>query len=219
MKAELQRYTQLISKSIPGELEQLLRRLVVHYFFHVSNKRNIEITAENSGTPNTLNVQTPCVFKGQGHFKLAATAVFGWIDSPGSYTCSHFEAKTADSLIEVGENTAINNRAALISQGASIRIGKRCNIGPEVYILDSNGHELAVNRRGFPDNRPKPVIIEDDVFIGARVTILKGAQIGRGSVVAAGSIIPPNFVAPEHSIIAGNPAAIVGKVSETDSNS
>ena len=60
------------------------------------------------------------------------------------------------------------------------------------------------------------MVIEDEVFIGSRVTLLKGCRIGRGSVIAAGTVVPPKFDAPPLSVIAGNPAVIVGQVESTN---
>jgi len=99
-----------------------------------------------------------------------------------------------------------------VSEGAQVRIGQRCLIGAEFQVLDSNAHELALGQRHVPDRHPQPVVIEDEVFIGSRVTLLKGCRIGRGSVISAGAVVPPKFEAPPLSVIAGNPARIVGRV-------
>lgn len=58
----------------------------------------------------------------------------------------------------------------------------------------------------LPEN-DAPVIIEDDVWCGANVTILKGVTIGRGSVVAAGAIVTKSC--PPYSIIGGIPAKVL----------
>ncbi len=76
-------------------------------------------------------------------------------------------------------------------------------------IMDTNGHELKMGQRHEDDQNPMPVVVGNDVFVGARVTILKGAVIGNGCVIAAGSVIYPHFVAPAHSTIGGNPAVIL----------
>ena len=52
-----------------------------------------------------------------------------------------------------------------------------------------------------------PVVIEDDVWTGANVTILKGVTIGRGSVIAAGAVVTKSF--PPYSIIGGVPAKLI----------
>lgn len=66
------------------------------------------------------------------------------------------------------------------------------------YIMDSS--------EKLPEN-DAPVIIEDDVWIGANVTILKGVTIGRGSVVAAGAVVVKSC--PPYSIIGGVPAKVI----------
>lgn len=211
MALKPERYKALISGTEPTVLEGLIRGLLIHYFFHVSNKRIIEIRAESSGTNNVVNLLTPTVFKGQGRIRLGSTSLFGWVSSPGSYSCSYLEARTPDAAIEIGEHTTINNCAALISEGAGIFIGARCLIGTEFVAMDTNAHETELGRRHLPDSRTKRVSIGDDVFIGNRVTLLKGSRIGNGSVITAGSVVM-GLIVPPMSIVAGNPARVVGKV-------
>ncbi len=56
-------------------------------------------------------------------------------------------------------------------------------------------------------NKPKPVIIEDECFIGANVCILNGVKLGKHCVVGANSVVTKSF--PDFSVIAGNPAKIL----------
>lgn len=72
------------------------------------------------------------------------------------------------------------------------------------YIADVTVEEKFVNGENQYD---QPVTIEDDVWCGANVTILKGVTIGRGSVVAAGAVVTRSF-AP-YSIIGGVPAKLL----------
>jgi maltose O-acetyltransferase len=53
----------------------------------------------------------------------------------------------------------------------------------------------------------RPIVIEDDVWIGARVTILGGVNIGTGAVIGAGSVVTKNV--PPYAIVAGNPAKLI----------
>jgi acetyltransferase-like isoleucine patch superfamily enzyme len=103
----------------------------------------------------------------------------------------------------------------------SVTIGNFVLIAHYVDIHDNNSHSLdwrerredAVNvfQRGAPIDVTKipaaPVVIEDDVWIGAKSTILKGVRIGRGAVVAANSVVTSD-VAP-FTLVAGNPARVV----------
>jgi len=209
----LERLRAAISRSSPLELEGWVRAVAIHYFFHVSDKQRLQVGVDANGNPGrTVNVMTPTVFKGAGRIHVGATTVFGVPRSPGSYSCSYIESRTPDSLIEIGDGTVLNNRAMILSEGAAVRIGRRCLIGFDVQMLDSNAHQLALGSRHLPDDRPQPVIVEDDVFIGGRATLLKGCRIGRGSVVSAGAVVPPGLQVPPMSVVAGNPARVVGQV-------
>ena len=57
------------------------------------------------------------------------------------------------------------------------------------------------------DGPSRPPIIEDDVWLGANVTVLPGRRIGTGSIVAAGSVVTRDV--PAFAVVAGNPAKIV----------
>lgn len=213
MKLRLARWGALLQHTPPLEAETLVRSLLVQYFFHVSNKAMVEVVGGVPGSPRTLNLLAPTVFKGRGRVRVTTTTVFGWGTSPFSYRCSYVEARNPGALIEIGERSTINNAAVLIAEGAGIRIGTRCLIGTEFQVLDTNAHELEIGRRHLADSRTRQVVVGDDVFIGSRVTLLKGCRIGDGCVVGAGAVVAPGFEAPPLSIVAGNPARIVGHVS------
>lgn len=90
-------------------------------------------------------------------------------------------------------------------------IGKNVMMGPDVIIYTAN-HEFKLTNipmieQGFQKKRK--VIIEDDVWIGARVIILPGVKIGRGSIIGAGAVVTKDV--EEYSIVAGVPAKIVKK--------
>lgn len=212
MPLKLQRYQALISGTEPNALEAMVRGLLIQYFFHISNKQIIHVRSGQSGASNVVNLLAPTVFKGRGRIVITSTTVFGWTVSPGSYSCSYIEARNPNSTIEIGESTTLNNNAVLISEGAGIFIGARCLIGTELQILDTNAHELELGRRHMPDSQTRRVVVSDDVFIGSRVTLLKGCKIGNGCVIAAGSVVPPSFEAPPMSVVAGNPARVIGEV-------
>ena len=98
-----------------------------------------------------------------------------------------------------------------------IKIGNNVLIGSGCLITDTDSHPLKWDDRLRNDDsktKSKPIIIEDNVFIGARSIILKGVTIGYGSVIGAGSVvtqsIPPNVVA------CGNPAKIIKKLNTED---
>jgi acetyltransferase-like isoleucine patch superfamily enzyme len=95
--------------------------------------------------------------------------------------------------------------------GRSVRIGHNCLLAGGVCVRDYDGHPLDAQRRRageFVDPQDiKPVVIGDDVWIGAGASILKGVTIGARSVVAAGAIVTRDV--PADVVVAGNPARIV----------
>ena len=85
----------------------------------------------------------------------------------------------------------------------SIEIGEDVAIADEVIIRDSDNHIIL--REGY--QMTAPVRIGNHVWIGARAVILKGAKIGDGCIVAAGSLVTKSF--PDNCLIGGVPAKII----------
>ena len=106
---------------------------------------------------------------------------------------------------EIGNNVQINEQSRI----RNVVIGDDVMIAPQVYILHSghNHGQTGVPMRVQGDATYAPTVIEPDVWIGARSIILPGRLIGRGSIVAAGSVVTKD-VEP-YTIVAGNPARIV----------
>lgn len=132
----------------------------------------------------------------------------------------HLERSNA--RLKIGQNSSINGGTMFVISD-EINIGNNVWISFDCLILDQDGHASNpdIRRQDLPDflaHRPKnwsvvkisPVKIEDDVWVGARVIILKGVTVGRASIIGAGSVVTKNI--PPYSIVAGNPAVIVGKV-------
>lgn len=115
--------------------------------------------------------------------------------------------------IHIGEETRIHG--SCIHAYRSITIGRRCLIAANCQIIDCNGHELCfddVDRRIHTTSEGRPVVIEDAVWIGANAIVLPGVRIGRGSVVAAGSVVARDV--PPMTVVAGNPAQVVKRAGE-----
>jgi maltose O-acetyltransferase len=108
--------------------------------------------------------------------------------------------------LKVGSHSGIGRGARV--QGP-VTIGDHVLMGPEVLILTSN-HEYrdASSTIAAQGDRPsRAVVIEDDVWLGARAVVLPGRTIGRGAVVAAAAVVSSDV--PEYAVVAGNPAVVV----------
>lgn len=101
----------------------------------------------------------------------------------------------------IGDNTYISAKA-LIRVAKSIKIGNNCAISWNVTIMDSDFHDYKVNK--ILQENTKEVIIEDNVWIGNNVIILKGVHIGKNAIVAAGSVVTRDI--EPFSAVGGNPA-------------
>lgn len=126
--------------------------------------------------------------------------------------------------ITIGSRTTI--RSGLVGAVLSIAIGDDVIISNNVHIYDNNNHptdpkhRLEMTRSGsfygplwdWDRASRAPVVIQDNVWIGERVTILKGVTIGRGSVIGCDSVVTKSI--PPYSVACGNPAKVVKRLNE-----
>lgn len=119
--------------------------------------------------------------------------------------------------VEIGDNAvvmmgAIINIGAKIGEGSMIdmgailggraQVGKRCHVGAGAVLAGVIEPPSAM-----------PVILEDDVLVGANAVIVEGVHIGQGAVIGAGSIVLKDV--PAGAVVAGNPAKII-KMEKSD---
>ncbi|QEI08577.1 sugar O-acetyltransferase [Pigmentiphaga aceris] len=114
--------------------------------------------------------------------------------------------------ISLGENFYANV-GLVILDCAKVTIGSNVFIAPNVGIHTA-GHPMDVGRRNQGLEYALPILIEDNVWIGAGVQILPGVRIGAGSVVAAGAVVNRNV--PPGVLVAGNPAKVIRPIVEAD---
>ncbi len=125
--------------------------------------------------------------------------------------CTFFVDKGAELII--GENLGISQSAIVCH--LRIKIGNNVKIGGGVCIYDTDFHSLNHKYRINPvidmENKvKKPIVIEDNVFIGAHSLILKGVVIGENSIIGAGSVLTKSV--PPNEIWAGNPAKYIKSI-------
>lgn len=114
----------------------------------------------------------------------------------------------------IGSNVQINDKCH-ISCINSINIGENVLIASNVFITDHDHGNLKksvdfeipwIKQKLFS----KKVVINNNVWIGENVCILKGVTIGSNSVIAAGSIVTKNI--PKNSIVVGNPGRVIRSI-------
>ena len=108
--------------------------------------------------------------------------------------------------VRLGDNSDIGMDALVVGP---VTIGRDVMMGPRCVVL-ATSHEFAdvdvpMNQQGF--SAPRPIVIGDDVWIGAGSTVLPGVTIGSGSIIGAGSVVTRDV--PAYSVAAGNPARVL----------
>ncbi|MFN8353463.1 MAG: acyltransferase [Spirosomataceae bacterium] len=126
----------------------------------------------------------------------------------GGDTILRLIVQNQQATLTIGHHVGISNSTIVCWD--HIVIGNHVIIGGGCKIWDTNFHSLNPHIRmsGADDNiLTKPVFIDDYVFVGGGVTILKGVHIGKHSVIAAGSVVYDDI--PAGVLAGGNPCQII----------
>lgn len=145
---------------------------------------------------------------------------------------ARFIFESANGSVQIGERCYIGGSTFICR--SAITIGHNVTIAGGCTIYDHDSHSLDYRdrRQDITDElhdirsgrnfihsknwnvvNSKPIVIEDDAWIGMNCIILKGVTIGRGAVIGAGSVVTKDI--PAWSVAAGNPAKVVKKLNIT----
>jgi acetyltransferase-like isoleucine patch superfamily enzyme len=119
----------------------------------------------------------------------------------------HVFAKT-EARVSIGGSTGLSSTCRLqLHEPGSIAIGERCLIGRDIVVTVSDVHAIFDRETGARINPARDVTVEDDVWLGAEVALLKGAHVGRGSVIGWRAVVTGAI--PPHCVAAGIPARVI----------
>lgn len=111
----------------------------------------------------------------------------------------------AGGLLEIGERTLVNFGCSLVATKL-VRIGAHSHIGPYTMMLDNDFHRVEPERR-LERPESKPIVVEENVWIGARVILMSGVTVGKDACVGAGSVVTADV--PPRTLAAGVPARVI----------
>ncbi len=118
---------------------------------------------------------------------------------------------TENGKLTLGDNFAIS-ASSQINCYHSITMGKDIQFSWDCLVMDSDTHTI-LDENLSPINDPAPIVINNKVWVGCRVTILKGSTIPSHCVVGACSLVTSNNLS-DHTIIAGSPAKSIKKIGD-----
>ncbi len=201
-------------------LKKILSKLFYNPYKFIKNYHNIVI--EDS----TILLKS-CNFRFDDGCKTNSVYI-----GSGSMVGCNFIFESEEGEIRIGKNTFINGGTNIISR-TKIIIGNNVTIAWHCTIYDHNSHslnyldrrkEFEIQKRAYSLGKPfsygknwnivksKPIIIEDDVWIGFDAVILAGVTIGKGAIIGARSVVRKN-VKP-YTIVIGNPAIEIKNINE-----
>ena len=171
-----------------------------------------------------LKPQFKFLGKGGTYFKPSYIKVFGENVSIDNYPTligasdaliqlTSWNIGDHEGEIKIGKYCLITPGVRIMS-AKSIIIGDACMIAHGAYISDADWHGLY--DRAEPVGNTKPVIFEDNVWIGDSAIICKGVRIGKNSIIGAGAVVTKDV--PPNSIFAGNPAKLVKELKKQNFN-
>lgn len=162
----------------------------------------------NAKVHGKFKAVTPVLCQGRGQVFVGERTSFGFAEDADYWTSYVFlNPRKPESRISIGNDCQICNHFTAIAEGEGIEIGDRVLVGTQVSVFDSDFHEIDPERRLGGTPKTGKVVIGDNVWIGDRVTILKGSKIGQNTVVAAGAVVAGVF--PANAVIGGVPAKII----------
>lgn len=119
-----------------------------------------------------------------------------------------FYIEDNENSIIIGKNSALCGKVQLSCiEGTKIKIGRDCLFSSEIILRTGDSHSV-VDMEGNRLNQSKNIVLGNHVWVGNRVTVLKGVKIPENSVIAAGSVVTKRFE-DANVIIGGNPAKII----------
>lgn len=112
--------------------------------------------------------------------------------------------------LKIGNNVGMSSTRMWVHD--SVTIGDNVKIGACVLITDTDAHPLdyLARRTSNDGTKSAPIVIEDDVWVGAHSIILKGVTIGARSIIGAGSVVTKSI--PADCVAAGNPCKVIKSI-------
>ena len=190
-KAKLQR---TVVTSVPRVLTDVLysnrlkgKRNNIEYNDAILKKTHIEFV----GNGNRLIMQ-PGVRLTNCKFYIAGTDNTIIIGKDCNLMFAEFWTEESGNCIQIGDKTTVSGRCLFSAvEGTKILVGEDCMFSGEILVQTCDGHSIIQN--GCRVNPSKDIIFGNHVWVGQRVTVLKGSVIPQNSILGAGALVTGKF--------------------------
>lgn len=180
-------------------------------FYPILNKWIFHCKGVDLGT--NINIMGKVVVVGLGKIKIGDNFCLTSGDHINPISANLQASIFTDSpnaQIQIGNNVGMSSPRMWIHDG--LTIGNNVKIGGGVLLIDTDCHPIdySVRRTSDKGTCSAPIVIEDDVWIGAQSIVLKGVTIGARSIIGAGSVVTKSI--PADCIACGNPCKVIRKI-------
>lgn len=134
------------------------------------------------GNSNTVDIAEGCFFG-------------GWL-----------EIRANGSTVRIGRSSTLSRVLMHIQEGGDIAVGEDCALSTDIFISTSDMHPAYDIQTGARINAAESIVIGNHIWVGTRAIILKGSNIGDGSIIGAASIVTGDI--PANAMAAGSPARV-----------
>lgn len=117
----------------------------------------------------------------------------------------------APKNVKIGDHCGINHGVFILGH-CRIDIGSYVVLSARCMLIDAGLDKTEFRHKNFPRHVEGPIQIQDGAWIGAGAIILANVTVGKKAIVGAGSVVTRDV--PAHSIVAGNPAKVIGWTNE-----
>ena len=158
----------------------------------------------SKSTKNKIVMHINKFFLRRHGVKISNNCVFDGVRFLGKANIEPYCRIFGDPTVTIGNNVYMNAGCHILGE---IEIGNNVLIGPKTVIWGRDHLTSRFNLVSNQQHNKKKIVIGNDVWIGANVTILKGVHIEDGAVIGAGSVVTKCI--PEYGIAVGNPAKVI----------
>jgi len=183
-----------------------LRRSILGKYYRLKSSFIMWLEGGKLSYGNGVIFAVPTIFNGLGAINIGDNTRFGYL--PANVVGDgviKIQARSNDAVVTFDEDCICSGNLTIIAN-QRVSIGKGCLIGDMVSVMDCDFHDVSPLKR-HESGVVAPVEIGDNVWLGARVIILKGVVIGDNTVIAAGSVVSKSL--PSNVVAGGVPAKVL----------